>query len=269
MKVSRKVGRRNHSSISRRRLRNKKTKSGYRKKNAKTQKGGKRGARSRKYGHKRGKRFHRGGFNCNIALMPLYRLRDGKIIINQSDDSRVRRRYFSTNTPTIYYTKVGSRFAMEDHSEFTMYVDFITTDDNVDLVIVFIRDAHDDNSPTFVFEIKGTTQEINNFLENMPKLLRDKLQTESNTKYSLLNNTLEKKNNLSSHLRVYSFKSSKNEDTFTEIANCIKSKIPGVADIIPKNVISPTIIKDDIEEKNDEDPQMQPRLPIPPITASE
>ena len=58
MKVSKKVGRRSRSSISRRRLRNKKTKSGYKKKHAKTQRGG---ARSRKYGHKRGKRFHRGG----------------------------------------------------------------------------------------------------------------------------------------------------------------------------------------------------------------
>jgi hypothetical protein len=60
MKVSRKVGRRNHSSFSRRRLRNKKTKSGYRKKH--TRQGGRRGRghkRARTY--KRGKRFHRGG----------------------------------------------------------------------------------------------------------------------------------------------------------------------------------------------------------------
>ena len=61
MKVSRKVGRRKHSrssSISRRRLRNKKSRRGYKKRYAKTQRGG---ARSRKYGDKRGKRFHRGG----------------------------------------------------------------------------------------------------------------------------------------------------------------------------------------------------------------
>ena len=74
MKVSRKVGRRSRKhassvSVSRRRLRNKKSKSGYRKKHAKTQRGGKRGkctrTRSRGYRrtrtHKRGKRFHRGG----------------------------------------------------------------------------------------------------------------------------------------------------------------------------------------------------------------
>ena len=63
MKVSRKVGRRSRSSVSRRRLRNKKSRSGYRKKH--TQRGGKHGKRSR--GHKRGRtykhgrRFHRGG----------------------------------------------------------------------------------------------------------------------------------------------------------------------------------------------------------------
>jgi hypothetical protein len=69
MKVSRKVGRRsrkyNSSSISRRRLRIKKSykKNSYRKKNAKTQKGGKRGRgykRMRAHTHKRGRRFHGG-----------------------------------------------------------------------------------------------------------------------------------------------------------------------------------------------------------------
>jgi hypothetical protein len=65
MKVSKKVGRRKRASsvsVSRRRLRNKKSKSGYRKKNAKTQRGGKRGrGYKRARTHKRGKRFHRGG----------------------------------------------------------------------------------------------------------------------------------------------------------------------------------------------------------------
>ena len=74
MKASRKVGRRKHSRhsyITRRRLRNKKNKSGYRKKHAKTQKGGKLGRghkRTRTY--KRGKRFHMGGMdpNCYVEL---------------------------------------------------------------------------------------------------------------------------------------------------------------------------------------------------------
>jgi hypothetical protein len=72
MKVSKKVGRRSRcsSSISRRRLRNKKSykKNSYRKKH--TQRGGKRGKHGRGYKrartHKRGKRFHRGGM---LALL--------------------------------------------------------------------------------------------------------------------------------------------------------------------------------------------------------
>ena len=70
MKVSRKVGRRSRSSISRRRLRNKKSRSGYKKRYAKTQRGG---ARSRKYGDKRGKRFHRGGVIGEIIPPPGYK----------------------------------------------------------------------------------------------------------------------------------------------------------------------------------------------------
>jgi hypothetical protein len=72
-RISRKVGRRSHSSISRRRLRNKKSRSGYRKKH--TQRGGKHGKRSR--GHKRGrtykrgKRFHRGGKDMPVFGSPL------------------------------------------------------------------------------------------------------------------------------------------------------------------------------------------------------
>ena len=65
MKVSRKVGRRSRSSVSRRRFRsNKNKKSGYKKRYAKTHKGGKRGRgqkRMRVHTHKRGRRFHRGG----------------------------------------------------------------------------------------------------------------------------------------------------------------------------------------------------------------
>ena len=69
MKVTKKLGRRKHSHssfISRRRLRNKKSRSCYRKKHAKTQKGGKRGRGQKRvhvHTHKRGRRFHRGGGN--------------------------------------------------------------------------------------------------------------------------------------------------------------------------------------------------------------
>jgi len=87
MKVSRKVGRRSRSSISRRRLRKKNSKSGYRKKHSKTQKGGKRGRgqkRMRARTHKRGKRFHRGGEICVNTPTP-----DEKIITISIDTSGV------------------------------------------------------------------------------------------------------------------------------------------------------------------------------------
>jgi hypothetical protein len=256
MKVSRKVGRRSHSSVSRRRLRNKKTKSGYRKKH--TQQGGRRGrGHKRARTHKRGKRFHRGGENgfdnCNnIRLVPLYRNRDGSPI-PQSDDGRVHRKYFSRNTPKIYYTKIGSRIQngenseftsskvrWESHEVFTIFVDFITSGDNVDLVIVFIRDTSDDKSPTFVFQKQGSKGEIRQFLENMPSLITDNDQTESDEKLKLTtdNNIFEPKIYPGSPRREYSFKSSKNLATFKKIADCIKSKIPGVADAaIPSHLV--------------------------------
>ena len=85
MKVSRKVGRRSRSSISRRRLRNKKSRSGSKKKH--TQRGGKRGPgqkRMRVRTHKRGRRFHRGGVNCVDTATP-----DDKIITISIDTSGV------------------------------------------------------------------------------------------------------------------------------------------------------------------------------------
>jgi len=84
MKVSRKVGRRSRkhtSSISRRRLRSKKSykKNSYRKKNAKTQKGGKRGRgykRMRSHTHKRGKGFHGGGGDDDNCYRELHTQQD-------------------------------------------------------------------------------------------------------------------------------------------------------------------------------------------------
>ena len=280
MKVSRKVARRSRkhtSSISRRRFRNNKNKkSGYKKRYAKTQKGGKRGRGHKRMGartHKRGKRFHRGGENgfdnCgSITLIPLYKDRN-RSLIPPNDDNKKMRRYFTTNTPTIYYTKVGSkngatytssRFAMEGHSEFTIYVDFITSGDNVDLIIDFTRDPLDDKSPTFLFQIQGSKEEIRNFLINMPSLLTGNPQTESDKKYSTRvahDGVVEIKNFPSSSRRVYSFKSPKNEATFKRIADCIKSKIPGVA-AAPAPAAAAAAVP--VGADDDDDPTMAPRV---------
>ena len=106
MKVSRKVGRRKHSrssSISRRRLRNKKSRSGYKKRYAKTQRGG---ARSRKYGDKRGKRFHRGGTDF---IVPSF--------IKENDNLR---RVGTFNFVTITDDKTGN---VQEEKKYDVYYD--------------------------------------------------------------------------------------------------------------------------------------------------
>ena len=89
MKVSRKVGRRSHSSVSRRRLRNKKTKSGSKKRYTHTQR---RGVRSRRY--KRGRRFHVGGVDRILPKFitdnpKLYKKLEGSFEIEYDGNTRV------------------------------------------------------------------------------------------------------------------------------------------------------------------------------------
>ena len=117
---------------------------------------------------------------------------------------------------------------MEDYSEVTIYVDFITSGDNVDLVIDFTRDIFDNKSPTFLFQKQGSKKEIRQFLESMPSSITDNHQTESDKKYSQKvagDGVLENKIFPDSSRRVYSFKSSKNIATFTKIADCIQKQI--------------------------------------------
>jgi hypothetical protein len=131
MKVSRKVGRRSHSSVSRRRLRNKKSykKNSYRKKH--TQRGGKHGKHGRGHKrartHKHGKRFHRGGKDMPIFGSPdpasfdkstktIKNLRyikvTGKVPKDKYDDFGINTT-MSDDKHTITFTKTGgdSRFS--------------------------------------------------------------------------------------------------------------------------------------------------------------
>jgi hypothetical protein len=261
-----KVGRRSHSSFSRRRLRNKKSykKNSYRKKY--TQKGGcwgtskKGGARGRKYKrarthtHKRGKRFHRGGFKCNnqtIVLTPLYKKRDGTQI-ETHEKSSIIRKYFSYTTPEIFYKKIGPigpMFATGRSSKFDIYVDFIITGDNVDLVIEFTRLSDENNSPTFVFKKTGNINEVKNFLDTMV----GNEQSESNEKH-----TFEGDNEFTlipkvipNPPRKYSFKSGKNEVIFKEIASCINSAIQHVTSA-NVNILPPTISRPTEGEEDDD-----------------
>jgi hypothetical protein len=115
MKVTKKVGRRSRSSISRRRFRSKKNKkSSYKKRYGKTHRGGcwkakQGGARSRKYGHKRGKRFHRGGvlieeYDLNSVLLE-YKKNDGKFLTT-SDTKMFKPVFFQNDDPKDHQLKL-------------------------------------------------------------------------------------------------------------------------------------------------------------------
>jgi hypothetical protein len=140
MKVSRKVGRRNRSSILRRRLRNKKTKNGYRKKH--TQKGAKRGR-----GYKRAhtyKRVHRGGLSPNlhrqnggiVEVFLMYSAYLGEHELTYSKSS-----VFSSNNVTkkfhVYYQKLdGDKLYLlrikDDKFQRLLCLDAITDLENFD-----------------------------------------------------------------------------------------------------------------------------------------
>jgi hypothetical protein len=132
MKVSRKAGRRSRSSVSRRRLRNKKSykKNSYRKKH--TQRGGKHGKHGRGHKrartHKHGKRFHRGGTDMPFFGSPepasfdastktIKNLRyikvTGKVPKDKYDNFGINITTMSSGGHTITFTKTGgdSRFS--------------------------------------------------------------------------------------------------------------------------------------------------------------
>jgi hypothetical protein len=215
MKLSRKVGRRSRkhtSSISRRRLRNKKTKSGYKKKYAKTQKGGKR-CRSYKRvrTHKRGRRFHRGGgFNCN-----------------RFKDYHGRRVYYG-DTDLITYNKKGHT---EDSSIFQVcfVIEFMEKPKRVKINIDFTRKSThrqpESESPTFVFELLCEYSDVITSLDSILKPFTTDRITESDKEYSTEVGMFQRKPNVKKPLRMYRFTSEKNTEIFKDIIDCIKIKL--------------------------------------------
>jgi hypothetical protein len=212
MKLSRKVGRRSHSSISRRRLRNKKTKSGYKKKYAKTQKGGKRGrSYKRVRTHKRGRRFHRGGFNC-----------DSLNTISYGD-----RRIYYGNTPMITYNKKGFP---EFSSIFKVCFEIkFMANSIVRITIIFTREpTHgkpESESPTFVFTLECKYSDVIHYLGEMLEPFTTDHITESDEKYNIELGILQKKPNVKLPLRLYRFTSQNNTIIFKNIIDCIKIKL--------------------------------------------
>jgi hypothetical protein len=220
MKLSRKVGRRSRkhtsSSISRRRLMNKKTKSGYKKKYAKTQKGGKRGRsykRVRVRTHKRGRRFHRGGFNCDTLTT-----------ISYGD-----RRFYYGDTPKITYNKKGYP---EDSSIFEVcfVIEFMEKPKRVKINIDFTKKSThgqpESESPKFVFELECKYSDVIYFLNNrMLEPFTTGHINESDEKYNIELGIFQKNPNVKLPLRQYRFTSQNNTIIFKNIIDCIKIKL--------------------------------------------
>ena len=242
MKVSRKVGRRSRSSISRRRLRNKKSRSGYRKKH--TQRGGKRGRgqkRMRARTYKRGRRFHRGGvtdaFLHNLdATQKISYIKNRYAIIKDSDEfTRKLEPYFfqrenrQTNTfdVTTYhlytYDKEGLKSLVTEKQQMNCASPIITLKckkkdkssqfQKFSCSITYSRNRSNDNlivsvtfkredDSTIDFSFFGTPDEVDVMLK--------KLTNTGITK------TSSKKN------EEYSFSFPENEDMFKAIANAVK-----------------------------------------------
>jgi hypothetical protein len=131
MKVTRKVARRSRSSVSRRRLRNKKTKSFYRKKHANTQRGGKRGRgqkRVRVHTHKRGRRFHRGGVKLTLAEKFFYPSKDHEREKNDKNIRKEKTDYATITDPLELNTKLNYKFNW-NYTDMTLYIYFPTFTD--------------------------------------------------------------------------------------------------------------------------------------------
>ena len=212
MKVSRKVGRRSRSSVSRRRLRNKKTKSGYKKKYAKTQKGGKRGhSYKRVRTHKRGRRFHRGGFTC------------GSLTTKDYDDDGGRRIYYGDTWIT--YNKKG---CTEFSSLFKVCFEIKFMQESiVRITIIFTRTPTPElpKSPTFVFYLICKYSEVFTFLDRILEPFTSDHITESDKEYNYESGILQQKTNVKKPLSKYRFTSQENTEIFKTIIGCIKIKL--------------------------------------------
>ena len=215
MKVSRKVGRRSRSSISRRRLRNKKSRSGYKKRYAKTQRGG---GRSRSYKrvrtHKRGRRFHRGGFSCSSLTSKDY------------DDDGGRRIYYG-DTLITYNKKRCTEFSLL--FEVCFEIKFMQENSDVRITIIFTRKPTElPESPTFVFELLCKYSEVITFLDSILEPFTGnhitEHITESDKEYNYALGILQAKK-VEIPLRRYRFTSPKNTEIFKTIIGCIKIKL--------------------------------------------
>jgi hypothetical protein len=202
MKVSRKVGRRSRkytSSISRRKLRNKKNKK-Y------TRKGGKYRNRVRTHAYKRGKKFHRGGVNfLDTSLL-------SKSMVNRLGEQENMEQYATIKDASdlnkkliekkkFPYSQYGERVATSielstrnpelpdknenyaspiitlrcqkknrfaQNQQFRCYINYSRSDKNNSIQVFVSFTRKDDDNINFVF--KGTPQEVVSNFKNLSRL---------------------------------------------------------------------------------------------------
>jgi hypothetical protein len=206
MKVSRKVARRSrrshHSSISRRRFRSKKSRSGYKKRYAKTQKGGKRGRGQKRMGartHKRGRRFHRGGEPIDC------------ISFTQNNGNYI---YKLTKTPkSLYVKKKGTMFQGSPTQDFNVTLSVITGRQ-------LIQDMSTSQSSTptqFVVTFERTTKSKDDG--------DDVSFSISDLGYFTDKGRQNKTKRDESTSETYDFSDTKNDVFFTEIKDCIQNQL--------------------------------------------
>jgi hypothetical protein len=208
MKVSRKVGRRSRkhtsSSISRRRLRSKKSykKNSYRKKNAKTQKGGKRGRgykRMRAHTNKRGKRFHRGGDPINCIL---FTENNGNYIYE-----------LTTNPKSLYVKKKGTMFQGSPTQDFN-----VTLSVRTGRQLIQDMSTSQSSTPTqFVVTFKRTTKSKDDG--------KDVSFSISDLSYFTDKGRQNKTKRVENNSETYDFSDTENNDFFTEITTCIQNQL--------------------------------------------
>ena len=209
MKVSRKLGRRKHSRssfVSRRRLRNKKSRSGYKKRYAKTQRGG---GRSRsKYGHKRGKRFHRGGneFNCDEFSKTFKKFSNPQVgpnsyyqVDSHSQDTYNNHDSYKNHQFKLTFKKIDTFSFTNGEEMFALKVELYPRDVGY-MQIVLERVTGSSHPPSFMFE--GQLEETLDRFED-PRTW----------------------NNITEHggSRKYNFNLGSNVATFIKIGECVRS----------------------------------------------
>jgi hypothetical protein len=219
MKFSRKVGRRSRFSVSRRRLRNKKSRSGYRKKH--TQRGGKQGRghkRMRARTHKRGKRFHRGGDvittgqGIENAFMEYSDNYESKIIDKETRSFCVGKK----NNVVMFKVKKEGTFSTTEPQKFYCVLKYTIKKDGDDYnVRSFLLLTRFDNSG-IVFSVDGDSKMHSSTLPDSAinqEILAEKLKSK---------NFLEKMKSMKNIL--YDFSDPANKSIFDKLAEIFENK---------------------------------------------